>query len=216
MNNKHGIDPVTGTPKIQAEIEHLVLPLLKSKRTYLDIGACIGSASNKFVDIFDNIIAFEPNPKSLSILNKISGIRIEEVAVSDYIGSTEFIAPNTEKGHEHGSMCNGRYNKLENINKFTVNVTTIDSYNFKNVDFIKIDTEGNELNVLKGAVETIKKYKPIIYYEDKGKTEEDLKRSEEIKKLLQELGYNIQRTHRYWRTDKQPKADMLAIKKNKK
>ena len=57
------INPVIGNPRIQNEIEHLVLPLLKSKRTYLDIGACIGKASKAFVDVFDNVVAFEPNPE---------------------------------------------------------------------------------------------------------------------------------------------------------
>ena len=72
----------------------LVLPLLKSKRTYLDIGACVGKASKAFVDVFDNVVVFEPNPESLSVLKEIDGIKIKEVAVSDYIGTTEFIVPN--------------------------------------------------------------------------------------------------------------------------
>jgi FkbM family methyltransferase len=202
--------------RIELEIEHLVLPLLKSKRTYLDIGACIGKASKALVDVFDNIIVFEPNPESLSVLREINGIRIEEAAVSDYIGSTEFIVPVCNKRHERGFLPIDNNTEIEDSIKYKVNVTTIDSYRFEGVDFIKIDTEGNELNVLKGAIETIKKYKPIIYYEDKGKTEKDLERRELIKKLLQELGYNIQRTHRYWQTDNQSKADMLAISNIKK
>ena len=206
------INPVTGTPRIQNEIEHLVLPLLKYKRTYLDIGACIGKASKAFVDVFDNVVAFEPNPESLSVLKEINGIKIKEVAVSDYIGTTEFIVPNCSKSHERGFISNNI--DIEDSTKYTVDVVTIDSYRFENVDFIKIDTEGNELNVLNGAIKTIKKYKPIIYYEDKGKTDKDLKRRSEIEKLLQELGYNTQRTRRYWQKDKQSKADMLAIPKN--
>ena len=191
MNNKYVINPVTGTTRIQSEIEHLVLPLLKSKRTYLDIGACIGKASKALVDVFDNIIAFEPNPESLSVLREINGIRIEEAAVSDYIGSTEFIVPMCNKRHERGFLPIDNNTEIEDSIKYKVNVTTIDSYRFEGVDFIKIDTEGNELNVLKGAIETIKKYKPIIYYEDKGKTEKDLERRELIKKLLQEKRWMI-------------------------
>lgn len=46
-----------------------------------------------------------------------------------------------------------------------VNMETLDSYNFTDVDIIKIDVEGTELKVLKGAERTIKKYKPIIQCE---------------------------------------------------
>lgn len=38
---------------------------------------------------------------------------------------------------------------------------TIDSMNTR-VDFVKIDAEGYEANILKGAAETIRKYKPVV------------------------------------------------------
>ena len=43
----------------------------------------------------------------------------------------------------------------------SVEIKTIDSLGIQ-IDFLKIDTEGYEANILKGAAETIKKYKPII------------------------------------------------------
>jgi FkbM family methyltransferase len=55
-----------------------------------------------------------------------------------------------------------------------VEVKTIDSFNLS-MDFLKIDTEGYEANILKGAAETIKKYKPTIvmsaYHKPNDKTE---------------------------------------------
>ena len=45
---------------------------------------------------------------------------------------------------------------------FTVEAKTIDSLELKNVDMIKIDAEGEEKNILKGAKETIKKFSPHI------------------------------------------------------
>ena len=41
----------------------------------------------------------------------------------------------------------------------------LDSYQFENISVIKIDTENMEYDVLKGAIETIKKYKPAILIE---------------------------------------------------
>ena len=44
-------------------------------------------------------------------------------------------------------------------------VNTLDSFKLKNVGLIKIDVEGNELKTIQGAEKTIKKYKPIVYFE---------------------------------------------------
>jgi len=47
-----------------------------------------------------------------------------------------------------------------------IDVTTLDSYKLKNISMIKIDVEGHEEEVLKGAVDTIKKNHPIIFVEN--------------------------------------------------
>ena len=50
-------------------------------------------------------------------------------------------------------------------NKTDTEQITLDSLELNNIDLIKIDIEGNELNVLKGALETIQRNKPIIEFE---------------------------------------------------
>ena len=45
---------------------------------------------------------------------------------------------------------------------FTVEAKTLDGLELKNVDMIKIDAEGEEKNILKGAKDTIKKFSPHI------------------------------------------------------
>ena len=65
---------------------------------------------------------------------------------------------------------------------------TLDSFNLKNIDFIKIDVDGFEYKVLCGAVETIKNSNPVINIEMKSD-----KRNKTVrlcKVLLRELGYN--------------------------
>lgn len=47
----------------------------------------------------------------------------------------------------------------------TVTVNTLDSYNFENVDIIKVDVEGYEFPVLKGAEQTIRRCRPIVQLE---------------------------------------------------
>jgi len=56
-------------------------------------------------------------------------------------------------------------NKKSKHPRTNVNMETLDSYKFKNVDIIKIDVEGYELEVLKGSKKTIKKHQPVIQVE---------------------------------------------------
>lgn len=61
----------------------------------------------------------------------------------------------------------GEWNPLRTKNKseISVAVKTLDSFNFEDVDIIKMDIEGWELYALQGAEQTINKYRPIIQIE---------------------------------------------------
>ena len=52
-----------------------------------------------------------------------------------------------------------------------VRVDTLDSFELREVDLIKIDVEGWELPVVHGAVETLRKWRPIVVCEQKGNDE---------------------------------------------
>ena len=60
-------------------------------------------------------------------------------------------------------------NKINNSNK--VELKKLDEYEFKNIDFVKIDVEGFENQVVLGAEDTLKRNKPIIIVEQKGFSE---------------------------------------------
>jgi FkbM family methyltransferase len=57
-------------------------------------------------------------------------------------------------------------NKTDSLNK--VELKKLDDYEFTNIDFIKIDVEGYENQVVLGAKETLLRNKPIIIVEQKG------------------------------------------------
>jgi hypothetical protein len=84
-----------------------------------------------------------------------------------------------------------KYNEKSADTKVLVHQTSIDSlamhHNIQTVDFIKMDIQGAEIDLLKGARNTIQKSKPIIFTEA---TEEFLS----IKQLfdyLSDLGYSV-------------------------
>lgn len=78
----------------------------------------------------------------------------------------------------------------------TYDVKTLDEYSFREIDLIKIDVEGMELNVLLGAQETLKEnnYPPIIFecWQDPWFEETRLK----LFTFLREMGYNIESHHK--------------------
>ena len=119
-----------------------------------------------------NVIAFEPNKFSYKILKKLKienkkRFKCYNIAVSDK-NKSGYLFYGT-KTSELASMMEN-VNKLKftrgaNINKMKIKLSTLDNVYknkryFKGLDFIKIDTEGHELEVLKGARNLLKDLKP--------------------------------------------------------
>ena len=72
----------------------------------------------------------------------------------------------------------------------------LDDYNFLNVDYIKIDVEGHELKVIKGAIATIEKYNPVIVIEENGSQELYNKGvKDDALNFLQSINYKVM--HRF-------------------
>lgn len=141
----------------------------------LDIGAHNGEYSKKLLKIKNSkIIAFEPMKASFQNLNKIKNDfpnRFEcfNVALSDKIGFQKiyFTNVNSQLASLTKNIQNINFLKKKKFKTKKINVITLDNFVKKNkyyfnkrFDFIKIDTEGNDLKVLKGGIQFIKKHKP--------------------------------------------------------
>lgn len=98
-------------------------------------------------------------------INLVGAITVHEVAVGDQNNVTLNIVDHSEHGgHNHIQPSeNMKLRKTQTL--VPVTMRTIDSYGFDDVDFIKIDVEGAELGVLRGAVETIKRCRPAVQME---------------------------------------------------
>ena len=145
---------------------------LKNKNTFFDIGAHIGlvsipAAQNMNLD--SKIIAFEPSYKNYKHLKnhiKANNYNKKIKLYKNLVGEK-----NCKKNFyysKYESPLNSiiKVKQIERYNKKSINQISIDYFCKKSgifPDIIKIDVEGAELNVLKGAKETILQYKPIIY-----------------------------------------------------
>ena len=152
------------TNKLDLEM-FFVSKLLKKKRRFLDIGANVGIYSFYFKNKFKNVDAFEPLKEITFRIKAIQNtfLKIHNVAISNKKGELNFYipiingkrAPALASLEIRGTECEVR----------TVKVKTIDEYNFKDVDLIKIDVEGHEESVIEGAHKTIIKSMPILIVE---------------------------------------------------
>jgi len=132
--------------------------------TVIDIGAYVGMYSMKasqFVESTGLVIAVEPLPSNLvylkSNLKSYQNTKIIEVALSNYVGDGKFYSlPGTE-------ACSLVYEKK---NFIEVRVITLDELvkelKLSKVDFIKMDAEGSDLNILEGAKNTLQRDYPVL------------------------------------------------------
>ena len=140
---------------------------LEPQRTIVDIGARKGHWFKKIAYYFPDSPShlFEPTPNIYEWLDKKhrknDRVTVHGVALSDESNTLDFHI-DLELGGWSGltkQRENGKYRTIK------VPVKTLDTYKIKNVGLIKIDVEGNELKTIRGAENTIKKSKPIVYFE---------------------------------------------------
>jgi len=199
--------------------EKLLKTYAKPGTIVLDIGAHIGTHTltlSKAVGKEGRVIAFEPQRKIHRELcmNLRLNNRSNVIPLFTALGSrnTERIMSPVPEGNEGMRKIVEGYNgHTEGCE--TVFVRRLDDFAFKNVSFIKMDTEGYEDAVLEGARNTIKACHPVLFVEIQGgeaKTPEKKRvQAEKTKRTVEKLksmGYTVSRIR--WQ-------DFLAIPKKR-
>ena len=130
---------------------------VKNDAVVFDIGAFKGDTAYFFSKKCSNkarIYAFEPDDYAFQILEKIK----EKYKLNNVI-TKNILLSNAEKEIDFVSM-------IENTPTIKKNAITIDKFveenNIEKIDYIKMDVEGAEKNILEGAIKTIKKFKPSL------------------------------------------------------
>lgn len=159
-----------------------ILPHIKEGGIIFDIGAYIGDHTQAYVEK-GIVYAFEPNPEAFECLkHNIAGTAILcPIALSDKVHGYEIDCTIDNVGMAR--IIKGKAKRT----------TTIDIFCKKNnvlPDFIKIDVEGNEVNVLNGGRETILNSLPTMVIEvNEGALVNFGTSRNELFKLLDDLGY---------------------------
>jgi FkbM family methyltransferase len=146
----------------------------------LDVGANVGSWTLPIARRFpqNHIHAFECQEilsecfNRMLDLNNINNVTMHQCAVSDENSVIEFASIDYDMGGNLGAfelepVKNSDFNGFRLNNQVTkINTCTVDSFNFEQVGLIKIDAEGMEHKIIKGAVNTLQRCKSVVLFEN--------------------------------------------------
>jgi len=162
-------------------------------RAAFDIGAHFGIWTDAMRPHFREVHAFEPVPRLARVLRAgltRRGVTVHEVACSDASGTTTLRAPRAGLGRstiEQNNRLEGMKDPTQRIDTFEVPTVRLDDLALPDPAFVKIDVEGHELAVLRGAERLLKRARPALLLElvesvNPGHTAE-------VDKFLDESGY---------------------------
>ncbi len=142
----------------ERRFQSLFFDLVPTGGVVWDVGANVGFYSLLAARKAAKVIAFEPLPENLSYLrrhvelNRLQErIRVFPVAASDHDGTPLFsVVP--------GNRSEGSLRPNGNLPVQTMRLDNVEIV----PDLIKIDVEGNEYEVLRGAVETLRAHRPMV------------------------------------------------------
>jgi FkbM family methyltransferase len=148
----------------------LLCSLVSKTSKVIDVGANRGTYAfplSKRIAKHGNLYLFEPIPSLYDYLKKGFSkkrfVKVFQLGCGAQSGKATIKIPNNfgRLGLGSGSLVN----TFLDFKKLDIEILRIDDLNLTGIDFIKIDVEGYESFVLDGAIETIKKFRPIILIE---------------------------------------------------
>jgi FkbM family methyltransferase len=172
---RNGLNPIdfAEVPSDHIEMMETIQNFKQKSNVLLDIGAFNGQFSQTARAFFDfqEIVCFEPNQQQHEQIKKNNGHHavIENIALSDSTGADvtfylheDASMNSTVDSHNEILKKEFPYSNPESILRTTVKTSTLDDYvagrNWADAVFmIKIDTQGNELNILEQGTKTLQR-----------------------------------------------------------
>ena len=183
-------DMISGIPELA--MINFIRCLAGHGRTCVDVGAHIGFYTIRLAPRFDRVLAFEPSRfqhqwLSRNVeLNGYRNVEIAHAALGDERGSATLHVLSYEGGLN--SLAPEVASQYQAIDQYTVPVEVLDDRGLTDVDLMKIDVEGYELPVLRGAAKTIAASRPLILIE----VWVDAARRRDVRAQMDAFGYTLE------------------------
>lgn len=131
---------------------------VNGKSVVLDIGAHIGTFAIPLATVVEKVIAFEPSPENGDLLSRNArennvALHIVNKALGSEAGNGTLLVRSASNAGANTIVPGG-----------DIPIVTLDS-EVAHADFIKMDVEGMELDVLHGAVRLIERTRPVVLFE---------------------------------------------------
>lgn len=174
INTRFKVERIMWSDAFEPALIHLLQRTAKPDWVAFDVGANVGAVSLAFARYIGpaaQVHAFEPGPPNLVRLRAnlalnpalAATITVHAAGIGEAPGELRW---QEEEGNPGNAMlgANGTH---------AVPVITLDDFAARQaltrLDFIKVDVEGMELSVFRGAKETLKKLRPVLYFETLGR-----------------------------------------------
>ncbi len=158
----------------ETDTNNVLEKYIKPDDVVIEAGANIGSETLLIARMLKQgrIYAFEPNPYTFERLKINASINeLHNISAFDYaLGESDTtIQFNIYPKNFCNSGMSSKYMETSNTRKIDVTQKKLDSFlkenNINKVDFIKMDIQGAEMDMIAGAAETIARHKPTIFTE---------------------------------------------------
>jgi FkbM family methyltransferase len=151
-----------GGPVYQEPVRKKSIELCANRGLALDIGANVGLWSKDLTQSFDRVIAFEPVATFRDCLLKnviATNFEVRACALGEENTTINMIITTENTGHSHVDTTT--------LGQGTIPMHRLDSLELPKIGYIKIDCEGYENTILRGAKETVLRDRPIMVVEHK-------------------------------------------------
>jgi len=151
-----------GQAVYQEPVRRASIPYCKKHDVALDIGANIGLWARDLCQFFQRVHAIEPVADFRDCLIKnvpATNLKIYDCALGAENSMIDMIVVPENTGHSHVDT--------ESFGQGKIQMRTLDSMDLPPADYIKLDCEGYEYNIILGGENYIKSCKPVIVVEQK-------------------------------------------------
>ena len=167
-------------PTRREKLAHLDVALVhvNSFRLAVDVGAHVGLWTKVLAERFTNVLAFEPfqpNVERFEKNVKASNVLLSVSALGDREGTAHLTfeekSRRTETTGSHSKHYVTWEEPAKRLDAGPVVTRKLDSFDLKVLDFLKVDAEGADTLVLRGAEETLRRCRPVVIVESIAKYE---------------------------------------------